>query len=110
MRRLSPGEREATREVDAGGGPEPGRPMPQRLRVGPLTSCAGSWPSRCAGHFFLTKLVDDWEATHVAALAAARRCGDLVADDHDEEQTLASRLCLRWAAPDAANEHFQTVA
>jgi tetratricopeptide (TPR) repeat protein/transcriptional regulator with XRE-family HTH domain len=59
------------------------------------------------GHFFLTKQWDDWEATHVAALAAARRSGDLIAETMTRNNL--GLALLEMGRPDAANEHFQAV-
>lgn len=59
------------------------------------------------GHFFLTKQWDDWEATHVTALAAARRCGDLVAETMTRNNL--GLALLEMGRTDAANEHFQAV-
>jgi tetratricopeptide (TPR) repeat protein/transcriptional regulator with XRE-family HTH domain len=59
------------------------------------------------GHFFLTKQWDDWEATHVVALAAARRSGDLVAETMTRNNL--GLALLEMGRPDAANEHFQAV-
>lgn len=59
------------------------------------------------GHFFLTKQWDDWAATHTAALAAARRRGDLVAEAMTRNNL--GLALLEMGSADAADEHFQAV-
>jgi tetratricopeptide (TPR) repeat protein len=59
------------------------------------------------GHYFLSKQWDDWAATHVAALAAARRAGDLAAEAMTRNNL--GLALLELDRPEAANEHFQAV-
>lgn len=59
------------------------------------------------GHFFLTKQWDDWEATHIAALAAARRAGDVAAEAMTRNNLGLALFEMGRAG--AASEHFQAV-
>lgn len=58
-------------------------------------------------HFFMTKQWDDWQATHLVALDAARRTQDLAAEAMTRNNLGLALMELRRLA--AADEHFRAV-